>query len=357
MSVLIEAVTLVVRRRQFDALYPGGAVAFLRSVRELTSPPRFACSDDPHLLNLSFDSVEHAAPAMGLLRLAGLRGLENSIPQAVDYALIDQDFTPLPGYSWLAWSKHEDGFTFAWDPAQEVGPVAGPAEWMRTRSASGERGVVGDESDHLLLLASENGVRTYLDFRSGTVSQVDATNSSSARPSTAPDEEGRWGERYTPAAEDVRYGGPLCHLLCVALDELEWKLTGFCPPSFVVELTSQLATYRCIYSVANDPSVISCSVCAPLIIARKDRRRVLDFITRANFGLPLGAFELCLDTGVLRFRAGIALGEEFPSPALVGDVARVGVAALDRYFPRILEVIAGERSVIEAVSLPPDQLG
>lgn len=75
MSVLIEAVTLVVRRMRFDALYPGGATTFLRAALELTPPPRFACADDPLLLNISFDVAEYAAPAIELLRFAGLRGI------------------------------------------------------------------------------------------------------------------------------------------------------------------------------------------------------------------------------------------------------------------------------------------
>ena len=88
MSVLIEAVTLVVRRTRFDALYPGGATAFLRATLGLTPPPRFACGDDPHLLNISFDAAEHASPAIELLRFVGLRGLEDSVREAIDFTLV-----------------------------------------------------------------------------------------------------------------------------------------------------------------------------------------------------------------------------------------------------------------------------
>ena len=352
MSVLIEAATLVVRRSRFDALYPGGATAFLRSVNELTTPPRFACADDPHLLNLSFDTPEHAAPAMGLLKLAGLRGLDNSIPQAVDYALVDQDFTPLPGFSWLSWSKHEDGFTFAWDPAHDVGAVAGPAEWMRERSDGVERGVVGDESDHLLLLASEFGVKSYLDFRTGAVTQVDGRNTAHET-TIGRKENGQWGEIYAPGAQDERFGGPLGRLIWCALEELGWRTVEYCRPGLIVEYASQVATYRCLFAAAESARGISCSVQAPLVVPRKDRRRLMEFITRINVGMVLGAFDLNLDTGVLVFRSGAPLGDDDPSPAIVRDIALVGVAMFDRFFPSMLEVMTGKRSVIETVLHQP----
>ena len=54
MSVLIEGITLVVRRLSTDIGYPGESDAFLLATLELERPPRYVCSGDTLLLNLSF---------------------------------------------------------------------------------------------------------------------------------------------------------------------------------------------------------------------------------------------------------------------------------------------------------------
>src|ERR1043166_9882142 len=66
MSVLIEALTMVVPRRVLDVSYPGGPGAFLQALAGLERPPRFVCDGDPELVAASFHDQPHLRPAYEL---------------------------------------------------------------------------------------------------------------------------------------------------------------------------------------------------------------------------------------------------------------------------------------------------
>ena len=65
------------------------------------------------------------------------------------------------------------------------------------------------------------------------------------------------------------------------------------------------------------------------------------FVTRANFGLALGNFELDLDDGELRYKTSIdAQGAEL-SRALIEHLVLANFAVVNRYLPGIRAVAAG----------------
>ncbi len=350
MSVLIEGVTLVVRRLRFDALYPGGATAFLRAARDLTPPPRFACADDPLLLNISFDAAEYAAPAIELLRFVGLRGIEDSVYEAIDFTLIDEHQDNYPGYPWLLWHRHEHGFTYGWDPGADVGAVAGPPAWARHRSGNGERQVAGSETEHGIVLASENGARSYLDFRTGAITAIHTTAGEKVVPSRGPNGDDRWGECSNPDDTSV----PLSLRLHAILWEAGFRVIEGSPLQYSVDVTGRLDSYHCVYQTVDESKTLTCAVWAPALVPAAARRQVMEYITELNFNLKLGAFEITFLDGIFRFRSGIPLGDSIPDPRMVTSIAYVGVAMFDRFWPSILEIIADAQSGIDAASHPPD---
>lgn len=142
MSVLIEALTLVVRKEQLDMRYPGGSTAFLEATLRLESPPRFVCCGDSHLVNLSFSDPDHLEPAAELLREQGFIDVDDGV--VVDMAYVDQRYGPSMPCSWLEWKRHPDGFTYAGSPARSratwrrttSGPPSAPAVWSAATSAT-----------------------------------------------------------------------------------------------------------------------------------------------------------------------------------------------------------------------------
>lgn len=81
------------------------------------------------------------------------------------------------------------------------------------------------------------------------------------------------------------------------------------------------------------------------------RQDVADFLTRANFGLVLGNFELDFADGETRFKTSVELGQAEPSTQLLRPIVYANIAAMDRYLPGIDGVSRGSMSPEEGIAL------
>lgn len=155
---------MVIQTRELDIRYPGGSGAFLQAALDLDNPPRFICSVDPYLCNLSFYNPEHVRPCVALLTTNGFTDVEDGC--FLDFAYVDQHHGPTMPCDWLEWRRHKDGFTYAWLAGTEPGDMAADEEWTPERSRRQVRRDIRDEPGRMLKLAEdENGVETWLDMR------------------------------------------------------------------------------------------------------------------------------------------------------------------------------------------------
>ena len=65
------------------------------------------------------------------------------------------------------------------------------------------------------------------------------------------------------------------------------------------------------------------------------------FLTRANFGLVLGNFELDLEDGELRYKTSVDVEGAALTEPLIDHLVLANVATVDRYLPGIRAVAAG----------------
>ncbi|MGH9125105.1 MAG: YbjN domain-containing protein [Acidimicrobiales bacterium] len=81
------------------------------------------------------------------------------------------------------------------------------------------------------------------------------------------------------------------------------------------------------------------------------RAAVGTFVTRANYGMVLGNFEMDLDDGELRFKTSIDVGGDRLSEALLEHLVLANIAAFGRYLPGIDAVVSGTEpdAAIESV--------
>jgi hypothetical protein len=350
MSVLIEGITLVVRRLSTDIGYPGGANAFLRATLELEQPPRYVCNGDPLLLNLSFYNCDHVEPAAELLRNAGLIDVDDETQEFVDFALVDQATGPTMPCSWLAWKKQAAGFTIAWDASADIGDLAAPDDWTPKRSRDMTHTDMREDEERLFHLATENGFDTYLDLKTGGISTALSGSLPEAESSVSFECEDTAPAHDASAVEENASGtGPLFRALTTGFKKLDWHATLVKDPVAIVELTGQLAIYRCRYVVREEAFVISCVTRAPLLVPESARPRMMEFITRANLGMIYGAWILDLDEGSLSVRAGLNAEDALVTATMIENLARIGVGTLDRFYPNVLELVEGRISVREAL--------
>lgn len=85
------------------------------------------------------------------------------------------------------------------------------------------------------------------------------------------------------------------------------------------------------------------------------RLGMAEFITRANYGLPMGCFEMEFDQGELRFRTSINLESEQFSFGLLRPLFYANNAVMDRYFKGITRVIKGKATAKQAITMIEDE--
>jgi len=91
------------------------------------------------------------------------------------------------------------------------------------------------------------------------------------------------------------------------------------------------------------------SVC-PVKAPENRRIAVAEFLTRANYGLYIGNFELDMTDGEIRYKTSIDVEGSLLSPALVKPLVYANVLMMDRYLPGIMSVIYGNMPPAEAVA-------
>jgi hypothetical protein len=76
---------------------------------------------------------------------------------------------------------------------------------------------------------------------------------------------------------------------------------------------------------------------------------VMEYLTRANYGLLLGNFELDLGDGEVRFKCSIDTEETGLSYTQYQNLLYVSVAMMDRYYPGLQKVIQGAAEPLAAI--------
>ena len=77
----------------------------------------------------------------------------------------------------------------------------------------------------------------------------------------------------------------------------------------------------------------------PLVASENRRQAMAEFITRANYGLSIGNFELDLADGEIRFKAALDVEGSHLNEALLGPLVFASTHTMDRYLPGIIEVL------------------
>lgn len=77
---------------------------------------------------------------------------------------------------------------------------------------------------------------------------------------------------------------------------------------------------------------------------------VAELLTRINYGLPIGNFEMDFDDGEIRYKTSIDVEGSHLDPALIRTLVYANVQAMNTYLPAIMAVIRENVSPAEAIA-------
>lgn len=80
------------------------------------------------------------------------------------------------------------------------------------------------------------------------------------------------------------------------------------------------------------------------------REAVAEFITRANYGMIVGNFELNYDDGEVRYKTSVDVGEANLTLPLIKHLVYPNVAMMDQYLPGLMAVIYSDTTPVEAIA-------
>jgi len=159
MSVLAEAMSVIVPREVLDTKYPGGLAAY-----HAACPNETFCTDE-HLTRVGFMSPADVEAYVRRLESYGLVYLRGGM--AIDLCVVDQHRGPTTQCDWIDGGKHADGYAAVWLAGADPSTMYAPIHWSPEQS--GELGFVAskDAADRMIGLAKDEGIETMLDLNTG----------------------------------------------------------------------------------------------------------------------------------------------------------------------------------------------
>lgn len=88
---------------------------------------------------------------------------------------------------------------------------------------------------------------------------------------------------------------------------------------------------------------------APVKIPEVDRPAVAEYLTRANYGMRIGNFEMDYRDGEVRYKSSMDFENEALTPGYLHNTIYPAVETMDRYLPGLLRVSFGGASPLEAI--------
>ncbi|MBD2563676.1 MULTISPECIES: type III secretion system chaperone family protein [Nostoc] len=102
-------------------------------------------------------------------------------------------------------------------------------------------------------------------------------------------------------------------------------------------------------AIEENKQFIFYSLC-PITAPEDKRQAIAEFLTRANYAMMIGNFELDFSDGEIRYKTSIDIAGDRLSFALIKNLVYTNVTMMDEYLPGILLVIDDDASPQEAIT-------
>jgi hypothetical protein len=139
--------------------------------------------------------------------------------------------------------------------------------------------------------------------------------------------------------------GPLLSIVDGFLDAKGWpheRLAGRDVITFAFQGDDE--RWSCYAEAREDQErVVFYSVC-PYNVPEEGRPAAMEFVTRVNYGLLVGNFELDLADGEVRFKTSLDVRGAELTPILVARAIMPNLLGMNTYLPGIAAIVGGDRS-------------
>jgi hypothetical protein len=344
MSVLVEALSLIVPRKVLDVSYPGGTEAFLN---KMNIPPllcRHACSDDA-LVSVSFHGTEDATVVGNELLDLGIVAVDDD--HFYELAFVDQAKGPTMPCDWIEWQKHEEGYTSCWLAGTDPEPLHTPEGWTPQQSQNLTLHDIRGEPGRCMKLADEpDGHEIWIDFQTGAIASSDPyplRGEEAVQPPQPPSPKSPIDRRIMHNRRNLSAdSATLLASVRAMLDARSYTYHQVDEQSLTLTQRSQHGTYALYVTTNDETDFVGLMATYGSRIPESRRVHVAEALSRINLLLWLGNFELDFSEGELRFRIGIDVEDGLVSETMLSNMLGATLHSMDRYHIALMRIAFGE---------------
>jgi hypothetical protein len=121
-------------------------------------------------------------------------------------------------------------------------------------------------------------------------------------------------------------------------------------PALQMSFQGENGQWMCLVKVREEQEQLIFYSISPVKVAENKRLVMAEFLSRANFGLSIGNFELNFADGQIRYKTSIAAKGNGVNSALIGQLIFANLLTMDEYLPGIMSIIYTELSAVEAIA-------
>ena len=136
--------------------------------------------------------------------------------------------------------------------------------------------------------------------------------------------------------------GKLMTIVTEALDARETRYVRIDDESLMFRLQGGHATYDVLMVADEDLEQVGCLTILSTRVPVDRRHAMAEMVTRANYGMRIGNFEMDFADGELRFRAGIDVEGGLLGAEMVHNMIGLGLSMNDRHHDAFMRVMFGD---------------
>ncbi len=135
-------------------------------------------------------------------------------------------------------------------------------------------------------------------------------------------------------------------------DDYDWRYMS-APDDAALHLVylGDNGQYQCMASALEDAQRIFFYSLLPVNVPAAKRLAVAEFLTRANYGLLIGNFELSFETGQVRYKTSVDVESVTPTTVMIRNLVVTNLAMIDRYLPGVMAMIYGNQGPVDAIAM------
>jgi hypothetical protein len=120
-------------------------------------------------------------------------------------------------------------------------------------------------------------------------------------------------------------------------------------PIFRMRFAGKNTELVCYAQINMDLEQFLFYVVSPIKVPEELRMSVAEYLTKANYGLRIGNFEMDYADGEVRYKSSLDFEDVELNDPLIRHAIYPALHTMDRYFPGLMRVVYGGRSPTEAI--------